>query len=273
MKEYRINIYKQIRAFYSKVFESDFDLKPTHISLYMFLLNQNNRSNWIEWFKCPFDTIMMGASINSNKTYYRILNDLVELKLIKYKPGINLYKAPKIHIIKLYENSDNEDIVPTPEKDSSVLITQLTTLLNTQLTTQLTTQQCKQLCKQLWQHKDILITNNYKINIYTPKKKTNFIYNEFYDEQLKSSNEDKNFETFIKVIFGINEDKKTLKGVLSIRDQLTYEQFKKCLEIANEKKRSLTSILLKIENDKKYYKGKVSLNRTLQNWLNQTFIK
>ena len=57
----RINIYKQIRGFYSLVFESKFEFRPTHISLYMFLLNQNNRSNWTEWFKCPFDTIMMGA--------------------------------------------------------------------------------------------------------------------------------------------------------------------------------------------------------------------
>jgi hypothetical protein len=162
----RINIYKQIRAFYSKVFNDEFELSPTHISLYMFLLNQNNRTNWTEWFKVPFDTVMHGAAINSNKTYYKALNYLAECGLIKYEKGSNNYKAPRISIIPLNQEDNN---VPAPEQDhtSSVANTPLTThqltLLTTQLNKQQTTQLDKQLSKQLSKHKDILVTGNFVI--------------------------------------------------------------------------------------------------------------
>ena len=170
----RINIYKQIRGFYSLVFNSEYEFRPTHISLYMFLLNQNNRSNWVEWFKCPFDTVMMGACINSNKTYYKTLNELQNYKLIKYEKGINNYKAPKINIIPLDCNDLDIPDIPTPEQSSSVIFTRVNTLLNTQLGTQLSTRQItqldKQLSTQLSEHKDILITNNFKLTIEIQKE-------------------------------------------------------------------------------------------------------
>jgi len=159
----RINIYKQIRGFYSLVFESKFEFRPTHISLYMFLLNQNNRSNWTEWFKCPFDTVMMGACINSNKTYYSVLNDLQKYGLIKYKKGVNNYKAPQINIIPLQIKSDDSLSIPTPEQSSSVIFTKLTTSLTTGLSAQQCAQLDTQLSAQLSAHKDILLTNNFKL--------------------------------------------------------------------------------------------------------------
>ena len=147
--EARINLFKQIRAYYSFIFNSDKNFTPTHSSLYMFLLNQNNRANWVEWFKCPADTAMFGALINSNKTYYKTLNELVEFGLIEVQKGINNFKAPKIKIIKLkYEKESKNPEIQTPEQiDSSVnnttllapLLTQLPTLVLTQLSTQLST--------------------------------------------------------------------------------------------------------------------------------------
>lgn len=168
----RINMFTQIRAFYGRVFEEDIELRPTHVSLYFFLLNQNNRVNWTEWFKCPFDTAMAGALINSNKTYYSTLNDLQEMKFIEYRKGKNNYKAPQISIIPL-KNNDNYNI-PTAETDidASVLITQLTTLLTTQLTTQVTTQLTTQLTTQVSSNKDILKTGNFKILILKDEEST-----------------------------------------------------------------------------------------------------
>lgn len=96
--EAKIDIYNQIKAFYSIVFNSKHDIRPTHVSLYMFLLNQNNRNMWVEWFKCPFDLAMQGALITSKTTYYKILDDLVKFDLILYKKGINHFKAPSIKI-------------------------------------------------------------------------------------------------------------------------------------------------------------------------------
>lgn len=109
-----MNIYHQIRGFYSKVFNQDHELRTTHVSLYMFLLNQNNRSNWSEWFKCPHDTAMMGALINSKTTYYKCLDELKKYGFIDYIKGKNNFKAPKIKIIDL---SVQEDIVPKPESE------------------------------------------------------------------------------------------------------------------------------------------------------------
>ena len=99
----RINGFTQIKAFYSWTFDNqDKQIKPHHISLYLFLLNQNNRANWIEWFKCPYDLAMTGSCIGSKKTYYKCLNELEEWKLIEYKRGLNEWKAPliKLEVLK-----------------------------------------------------------------------------------------------------------------------------------------------------------------------------
>ena len=103
--DYRINYFKQIKDFYSLIFNTDYEVRPVHISLYMFLLNQNNRNNWVEWFKCPFDLAMAGACINSKNTYYKTLDDLQFFNLIEYEKGINLFKAPKIKILPIKEVS------------------------------------------------------------------------------------------------------------------------------------------------------------------------
>lgn len=115
---YRINGFKQIEAFYSIVFSGKHDITPQHISLYMFLLNQNNRSNWVEWFKCPYDLAMNGAMIGSKKTYYKCLTDLKEWGLIGYIAGENQFKAPKISLLRL----ENEpQLIPQCEPASEPL--------------------------------------------------------------------------------------------------------------------------------------------------------
>lgn len=95
----RINGFELISSFFGFVFSNqDRNIKPYHISLYVFLWNQNNRLMWVEWFKCPFDLGMMGSGINSKHTYYKALNDLQEWELIAYKKGINDHKAPMIKL-------------------------------------------------------------------------------------------------------------------------------------------------------------------------------
>lgn len=102
----RINGFEQIKGFYSWVFENqDKNIRTTHISLYMFLINQNNRNNWVEWFKCPFDLAMSGSGITNKNTYYKTLADLQEWKLIEYKKGVNNYKAPLIKIEVLFDTA------------------------------------------------------------------------------------------------------------------------------------------------------------------------
>lgn len=154
-----MNIYHQIRGFYSKVFNQEHDLRSTHISLYMFLLNQNNRSNWSEWFKCPHDTAMMGALINSKTTYYKCLNDLKSFGFIDYQKGINDFKSPKIKIIDL---SKEQDIVPKPESSESKIDTLCRNLFGN-LPEQVAVLLLRNLSVLLSGNKDILLTGNYKL--------------------------------------------------------------------------------------------------------------
>jgi hypothetical protein len=124
----RINGFEQIKAFYSWTFENqDKDVKPQHISLYLFLLNQNNRSNWVEWFKCPYDLAMTGACIGSKKTYYNCLNDLMNWELIQYEKGSNNWKSPRIKLEVLKRTSSVPLSEPVPEQLQEPLHTQLGT--------------------------------------------------------------------------------------------------------------------------------------------------
>jgi hypothetical protein len=111
----RINGFHQITAFYSIVFNQEFDFKPQHISLYIFLLNQNNRNNWVEWFKCPIDLGMTGSCIGSKKTYYQCLEDLKSWGLLNYEKGENMWKAPKISLVVLKSTSTYTSTVPQSE--------------------------------------------------------------------------------------------------------------------------------------------------------------
>ena len=109
-----MNGFEQIKGFYSWVFNNPDKIRPTHISLYLFLWNQANRANWVEWFKCPYDLAMQGACIGNKGTYYRCLDDLKIFDLIDYKKGINNFKAPLVHLIQLYDNEQLTEHVTVP---------------------------------------------------------------------------------------------------------------------------------------------------------------
>ena len=127
-----------------------------------------------------------------------------------------------------------------------------------------------------------LITN--PNNPYQPKKadsdidndieiNSKYIYSEFYDSEIELSKSDSKYLYFVKFIFGENELKTKLSGLLSIRDQLTFEQFTKLIEKAKTNGMKLMDIVTKIENDKKYWKNKKSLYSTMNNWIENRFIK
>lgn len=123
------------------------------------------------------------------------------------------------------------------------------------------------------EHTSTNSTDNDTDNVIVTDIKKNIIYSEFYDSQLLLSNNDKNYLIFIKYLFGENELKKKFSGILSIRDQLTFEQFTKLLETCKSNKTTIREILNKMENDKKYYKGKTFLYTCLNNWATSRFVK
>ena len=155
-----MNGFEQLKAFYTWVFNNSNKVRPTHISLYIFLLNQNNRSMWVEWFKCPFDLAMQGACIGNKNTYYKCLDELQDFGLILYQKGINNYKAPLIKLICLYDSVPLTEHVTVPlSEPQTVLVTEpLTVLLN----------------KNIYK----LITDNYKLITDNEKEFVFFVKNE-----------------------------------------------------------------------------------------------
>jgi len=133
-KPYRINGFEQIKAFYSWVFNNaDKRITPQHISLYLFLINQANRNNWVEWFKVPYDLGMTGACIGNKKTYYSCLAELSEWGMIQYKKGVNEWKAPLIRLEVLKSTATDTATVPLPEPLPIPLVIPLPTPLPTHI--------------------------------------------------------------------------------------------------------------------------------------------
>jgi len=93
-----------------------------------------------------------------------------------------------------------------------------------------------------------------------------YVYNKFYDEQLKITTNPK-YEAFVKFLFGENDFKKPLTGVLSIRDQISSDDFEKLLMTAKTYNKTIKEAVSGLENKTAYHKGKVSFYITVNNWL------
>lgn len=113
--DYRINGFRQISAFYEWLHNNqDIPVKPHHISIYFYILQESNRQNWVEWIKFRFSDAMTGAAIGSKQTYYNAIKDLREWKLIHYKAGTNSLVMPAVSIIQLYKNEPLRTPLPEP---------------------------------------------------------------------------------------------------------------------------------------------------------------
>jgi hypothetical protein len=210
----RINIYEQISAFYSFVFENQNKVNQSHVSLYMFLINQNNRNNWSEWFKLPYDLAMAGACIGSKSTYYKCLNDLSDWKLITYIKGKNEIKAPLISIFVLSKSEP------------------LTVPLSEPLTVQPTVPLGEQLSVLLTGNIDILITNNFQLITNNIHKWIKSELNESIDK--KESDEMKEHKLVLFTSWWSLYNKKVGKEKAQNKwVKLSLEEINQCLNVVN----------------------------------------
>jgi hypothetical protein len=97
--------------------------------------------------------------------------------------------------------------------------------------------------------------------------KKKYIYDEFYDNQIVLSKDDQNYIQFVKILFGENNLKIPLKGVLKIKNQLTYNQFSLVYTAKIKYNVSLTTILENIENRPDLLKKYSLLQRVILNWI------
>jgi hypothetical protein len=246
--EQRINGFEQIKGFYSWVFNNPDKIRPTHISLYVFLLNQNNRANWVEWFKCPYDLAMQGACIGNKGTYYRCLDELKKWKLIDYKKGINNYKAPVVRLIQLYESVPLTEQVTVPQSEpQTVPLTEPQTVpIYKPITNNL---------KLITDNKDIIEKNHILIEKYILSFKKQKPFNKIFF----TDNPITPYEKFCNWI--ITE----MKNVNSLDNQITEAQFKTLHTTFT--KDDVTDILMQMENNKELSKKYTSVYLTANNWL------
>lgn len=99
--KFRINWFEQISEFYKLIFNGKTAIHTNHVSLYIFLMNQNNRCNWSEWVQISKDILMTGSIIHSSGTLYRTIHELQDMGLIEYQSGFNKYTSAKFKIIPL----------------------------------------------------------------------------------------------------------------------------------------------------------------------------
>ena len=96
---------------------------------------------------------------------------------------------------------------------------------------------------------NVLQTNNDSNTSKVKESKVKeYIYNQFYDEQLKLSESNKDYETFIKWLFGDNIYSRPLNAVLGMKEQLSWDQIPKLIDLHKESGTKIKPALEKLEN-------------------------
>ena len=97
-----MNYIKHLTAFFEKV-SLDYDLNPTHISLYVALFQSWNYNRFQNPVSICRGEIMRISKIASFATYHKCIKDLDAKGYIKYEPSYNPFKGSLVHIIDLTE--------------------------------------------------------------------------------------------------------------------------------------------------------------------------
>jgi len=111
---------------------------------------------------------------------------------------------------------------------------------------------------------------NHNISIKQIKEyPSSFYQNEIINNQKKT--EIINYIKFVEILYGRNEDEEVLKGLLSIKRQVSYKSFAGLIKKSRLKKKYFSQILIKMNNNKRYHKGFLLLSRVIHNWLDNEF--
>lgn len=120
--------------------------------------------------------------------------------------------------------------------------------------------------KQVTSNEQPCNTTNTLKALNTLKENNIYVYNSFYDNEIKNCNNDENYLGFVKILFAENDTGEALKNCLSIKKQVTYQGFAKVMEARKTSRRTLKDVLQSLENYKDCKKYS-NLQLTLINWL------
>lgn len=95
-----MNYIKHLTGFFEKV-STDFDLNPTHISLYMAIFQLWNQNRFQNPIGITRDELMRISKIASSATYHKCMKDLTANEYVIYKPSYNPFKGSTLEVINL----------------------------------------------------------------------------------------------------------------------------------------------------------------------------
>ncbi|MBM6499772.1 transcriptional regulator [Flavobacterium macrobrachii] len=120
-----MNYIKHLTGFFEKV-SADYDLNPTHISLYMAIFQLWNQNRFQNPISISRNELMRISKIASTATYHKCMKDLTEREYVIYKPSFNPFKGsilevcnldfytkpvPKKELKKLSTKSKNDQVI------------------------------------------------------------------------------------------------------------------------------------------------------------------
>ena len=95
-----MNYIKHLTGFFEKV-STDFDLNPTHISLYMAIFQLWNQNRFQNPIGISRDELMRISKIASYATYHKCIRELDERDFVKYMPSYNPFKGSTLEVVNL----------------------------------------------------------------------------------------------------------------------------------------------------------------------------
>lgn len=203
-----MNYIKHLTGFFEKV-SVDYDLNPTHISLYMAIFQLWNQNRFQNPISISRDELMRISKIASTATYHKCMKDLTDREYVIYKPSFNPFKGSILEVCNLDFYTK-----PVPKKE---LKKRSTSSKNDQVIKQVNEQVTKQaLNKHQTSSKHVPYINNInntniinldKQEILKNEKKLNFT-NSIFDEVQES---DLKVELKEEMLAFDNTDKKQIE--------------------------------------------------------------
>ena len=95
-----MNYIKHLTGFFEKA-SADYDLNPTHISLYMAIFQLWNQNRFQNPISISRDELMRISKIASTATYHKCMKDLTEREYVIYKPSFNPFKGSILEVCNL----------------------------------------------------------------------------------------------------------------------------------------------------------------------------
>jgi len=211
-----------------------------HLFIYL-LINANHQDGEWRGIIVKRGQILTGLNSLNESTKISVQTLRTCLKRLEKTKEINIQSTNKYSIITICKYDDYQSEQQTTNKQTNKQLT-----FNQQTTNN----------KQEYKEEKEINTNV-------------FIYSEFYDLQIKLSENNTDYIKFVKYLYGGNDIEKRLNRVLGLKDQLTYTQFEKILTKSIEKKKKLRDMLLDLENNVAYTKGRSNLYSIFNSWLNR----